>query len=67
MAGVVGFEPTVHEIKIRGYYYQELLRILLILYNSSILSHASYALSGKSQKLLSKLLSKNIFLIYDEE
>jgi len=24
MAGVVGFEPTVHGIKTRGYYYQEL-------------------------------------------
>ena len=39
MAGVVGFEPTVHGIKTRGYCYQEL--------------------SGKSRKLLSKLLSKN--------
>ena len=38
MAGVVGFEPTVHGIKTRGYCYQEL--------------------SGKSRKLLSKVLSK---------
>ena len=37
MAGVVGFEPTVHGIKTRGYCYQDL--------------------SGKSRKLLSKVLS----------
>ena len=55
MAGVVGFEPTVHGIKTRGYCCQDSHNPL----NSSYDSHASYELSEKSRKLLSKVLSKS--------
>ena len=55
MAVAVGLEPTVHGTKTRGYF----IRILKTRENSSYPSHASYALSGKSRKLLSKVLSKS--------
>ena len=49
------------------------IRILITLKNSSYPSHASYALSGKSQKLLSKVLSifemvsfSGVFFIRDQ-
>ena len=49
MAVVVGLEPTVRGIKPVDIF----IRILISLKNSSYPSHASYALSGKSKKLLS--------------
>ena len=54
---MVGFEPPVHGVKTRGYCYHELSGFHNPL-KYSYPSHASYKLSGKLLKLVSKVLSK---------